>query len=166
MKQIENPNNLPKNPDENLPEAIVEKISDRYSIIERGALSYIKNSKGKIVSNGHHDFKVLRHGDIMCLIGKTGACSKILKTPETEDGFFEESPIRFHEIHFDDELGLLISTEGANNFIIDMNTASKVSKGYHEFFKKDGKLYGRKGSKEEEINLPAQERLEERKLIE
>lgn len=142
-----------------------KKITEQYSIIKEGAMKYITNSRGKIVSEGYHDFKVIRHGELLALIGQTGAMQRLLKMPTSEEGFFEESPAEFHELRFNNELGLLIAKEGAMQFILDMNTGEKISEGYHSFFEKNGKLYGRMGARMEEIDTPIQRSIDETRQI-
>lgn len=83
-----------KNPNENLPEVIAEKLNYKYSVLERDTMKYIVNPQKKVVSNGYHEFQIFKHEGIMGLIGKAGSMSKVLKVPETEEGFFEESPMR------------------------------------------------------------------------
>lgn len=138
---------------ENLPDNVREKINDKYSILKRGSLKYIVNPLGKIVSGGYHEFKVFKHGNMFALLGKLGAIERLLKPPRNIDDFFEESPVKFHNLNFDDKLGLLIAKRGARKYIIDMNTGEEISRGYHEFFRKDGKLWGCMGAVEEEVQL-------------
>jgi hypothetical protein len=136
-----------------LPDIQGEKINENYRILQKGALKYIVNEEGKVVSEGYHEFKVFKHNDIMALAGKTGATQKLLKMPQSLDNFFEESPAEFHEINFDDELGLMIVSKGAMSYILDMQTGQEISKGYHKIVKKGGRLYGQTGATEEEIKL-------------
>lgn len=145
----------PSNPTEGekLPAELGEKINENYRLLKKGALNYIVNNDSKIVSQGYHEVKVFRHDNVVALIGTLGATQRILKIPQNTDDFFEESPAGFFEIHFDNELGLIVVSVGAAQYILDMQTGQKISKGYHEISKRDGKLYGRSGNTEEEIEL-------------
>ena len=159
---------LPKNQNERekLPDCQGEKINENYQILQKGALKYIGNNEGQIVSKGYHEFKVFKHNDIVAIVGQEGAKYKLLKIPQNLDGFFEESPARFHEIIFDDELGLIIASAGAMSCILDMQTGQEISKNYHSIFKRGGKLYGKTGTHEEEIELFTPKQISETKQIE
>jgi len=145
---------VPIKRENNLPVIQVdESIDDNYSIRKSGAMSYIVNKNGKIVSNVYHEFKLFHEDDIYAMIGQTGAMSKILKLPQNIDDFFEESPTEFHDLHHDAELGLMISTTGAMSYIVEMNTGEIISKGYHSFFRKSNTLYGQTGTTIEKVKL-------------
>jgi len=155
-----------QNEKKNLPELQGEKINGNYRIIRKGALKYIVNPEGKMVSDGYHEFKVFKHNNMVGLIGKKGSIQKLLKMPQSLDDSFEESPANFHEINFDDELGLMIVSRGAMSYILDMQTGQEISKGYHKIVKREGKLYGQTGAKEEEIELFSPEQTPNTKGVE
>ena len=124
-----------------------------YSVHSKGALNYITNPKGKIVSRGYHEFQVFKQGDAVALVGMVGAIGNLLKLPCDEDDVFEESEVGFHEIYFDSETQLLLAKTGAKSYIVDPATGRKISDGYHEFFWKMGTLYGRIGAVEHRVHL-------------
>jgi|GEM_PF-2752253 len=138
--------NLPEGQDSKQPE-----MPNGYSFEREGSVFYIVNPDGQRVSNGYHSFEVFNEGEHRALVGQLGAIGRILKIPENKDDFFEESQAEFHDLHFQQDVQRLISKTGAMNYIIDPMTGQEISDGYHEFFMKDGKLYGRKGATVEEV---------------
>ncbi len=124
-----------------------------YSIKQEGGFSHIVNAKGEKVSDSYHELKQFKVGDASAWIGKLGAMERLLKPPHTEDGLFEESGAKFHLLKYDKKLRLLLATTGALSYVVDPRSAQEISGGYHDFFWRDGKLYGRTGSTEEEVVL-------------
>ncbi|MCK4540008.1 hypothetical protein KAU09_02545 [Candidatus Parcubacteria bacterium] len=155
-----------QNERENLPDVHGEKVNENYRILKKGALKYIINNDGKIVSEGYHEFDIFKHDNVIALIGRKGAMQNLLKTPQNLDDFFEESPEDFHDIYFDDSLGLMIVSTGAMNYVLDMQTGQKISKGYHEIVKRGDKLYGQIGATEEEIEFIASKQIPNTNQIE
>ena len=51
----------------------------------------------------------------------------------------------YHEIYQDDDLGYRVGRIGAISFLIN-NLGAETSGGFHNFFKKDGVIYGRLGA--------------------
>src|SRR3989338_3084769 len=99
--------------EENKPREALSEYLPEYSVRMVGKLYCIVNSRGQVVSNGYHEFKVFKHGDAIALLGQLGAMQKILKIPQTSDSFFEESNVDFHELRFDEKTGLLLAQTGA-----------------------------------------------------
>lgn len=129
----------------------VEGIGRGYHLSSIGGLYAIANSKNKIVSKGYHDFSKFEYGGNVGIIGSLGADNRVLRIPDKENDFFIESPISFHSLRFDDDLGLLISQTGGMSYIVNAETGEAASKGYHDFFMKNGELFGVTGAREERV---------------
>lgn len=136
-----------------------------YGARKEGALIYIVDSTGNKLSSGYHDFKLFkkRVGDteITALIGELGGMKSLLKMPENPGDFFEEMKTKFHELEINDELGLILVKTGALKKILDPNTGKAMGKGYHDFFWREGRLYGVLGSSVEEVAIERRKRLDE-----
>jgi len=65
-------------------------LSKEYKIRKEGAMKYITNSKGVVVSNHYHDFDNFNFSGTERLIGQSGSLKYILKIPLEQDGFFQE----------------------------------------------------------------------------
>lgn len=128
-----------------------------FSVKPKDGKVVIINSKGKEVSDTYWKLEVMtiktKDGDIKTVVGEVSGYSCLLKIPENEDGYWYGSR-NFHRIEFDKKLGLILVGAGAKQYILDPITGERASKGYHEIYKKDGKLYGRVGANEEVIKTP------------
>jgi hypothetical protein len=126
-------------------------IPFNYRIIKRGALKFIANYAGKIVSNGYHEFKFFKFGKLHCFSGILGAMTVILKVPVNPDDFLLPSN-EFHDLSFNKDLGLFLIKTGAMSYILNPITGKAFSKGYHDIFRNaGGDLMGRTGAHEEVI---------------
>ncbi len=127
-------------------------------MVQEGSLFYITDNVGRKISDGFHEFKlfVVASDDnrlqIRGLIGKIGAMSQALRPPTKDNPRFVASE-EFHELEFRVDLGgYFVAKTGALNSIMGPD-GKAVTKGYHEFFVRDGKIFGRMGDKIEEIDL-------------
>ena len=135
----------------------------KFKIVSEGGLKYIADAQtGNIVSKGYHDFEVYRNEGsegrptFVTLLGKKGAVKRALRLSEDNNGspYFEESPEDFHDMEVREDLGNLILVQtGSMKHIVNPSTGTKASEGYHDFYEKDGKLYGKSGAFTEEVDV-------------
>jgi len=128
-----------------------------YKILRRGSLKYIVDFSGNIVSDGYHSFSIFRQEDdnrtIVGLIGELGAMKYALNPPTAKDNHFRASPEGFHDLVYRKDLGnRFVISRGAAHYLVD-SVGKIISKGYHEFAFKDGKIFGIIGSHIEEVAL-------------
>lgn len=133
----------------------------KYRMVQKGALKYIADKRGRIVSDGFHSFSVFEHNEgdtkIVGILGKLGADTRALRPPTSGDPVFRSSPEGFHEIEFRGDLGGRFAIKiGALKYLIN-DQGRKISGGYHEFFIRGGKIIGQIGVDEEEVKIPGVE---------
>lgn len=131
---------------------------EKFKLIKKGSLQYITNLNGEIISNGYHDFELFIDNEedphIVGLIGVLGAGKYALQLPTDEHPFFKPSEESFHELEFRPDLGdRVVGTLGAMQYILN-EFGQRISKGFHKFTMKDGKIYGQTGTSIQETILP------------
>lgn len=131
---------------------------EKYSTVKEGALTYIVDEFGRKVSEGYHSYELFTSTnldgiEIKGLIGRIGGIKLALRLPTEEDPTFRPSREAFHDIEYRPDLGgIFVVKTGSLCRIID-NEGRSITDGYHTISMRDGKLYGKKGAKEEEIVL-------------
>ncbi len=130
----------------------------KYRLVQKGALKYIADKHGHVVSDGFHSFSVFEHSEgdtkIVGILGRIGADTRALRPPTLEDPVFRSSPEGFHDIEFRKDLGDRFAINiGAMKYLIN-NHGEKITGGYHEFFIRDGKMFGQTGPFVEEVKVP------------
>ena len=142
-----------------------ENISEppKFKIVSKREYKYIADAKtGNIVSNGYDKFEVHRREGsegqptFVTLLGKKGSKFHALRLEEDSKGsqYFEESAEDFHDMEVREDLGdLILIKSGAKKYVVNPSSGTKATKGYHEFYEKDGKLYGQLGATTEEVDV-------------
>jgi hypothetical protein len=122
-------------------------------------LSYITDDTGREISEGYHELMLFivpsgyKHPQLRGLIGKIGATSYVLRPPTEDDPRFVQSKEGFHELEFRADLGgCFVARTGAMKTIVGPEGVP-ATKGYHEFFMRDGKLFGQTDYSIEEVNI-------------
>jgi hypothetical protein len=139
-----------------------EKNKPTYRLRKEGGFSRIVDKNGNELSDAYHEVKIFSHTEngttIAAYVGKMGSMERLLMAPKNEGEKFVESPAQFHSIEFDDSVGLPFVQTGALKAILNPFSGEVASKGYHEIYRKGGKIMGKLGTSEEEIDLSAFEK--------
>lgn len=131
--------------------------SPKYQIISQGALKFIADSRGNILSEGFHDFKPFRattpQGEYHLLIGSLGSKSVVLNLSSDGNSIISVSE-EFHSIAFSSELKAFTIKNGALTWIIDPLTGCPAHKtGYHSIERHNNEFFGRIGATKEKIEF-------------
>lgn len=129
---------------------------NKYGFVREGGLVYIVDEAGNKVSDGYHSYELFTSSapdgtEIKGILAKLGAMSVALRPPTEENNRFQPSAEKFHDIHYRADLGgVFVTQTGAMQQIVD-NDGRPITGTYHEFFMRDGKLYGKMGAHIEQI---------------
>ena len=131
--------------DENLKVKVNTNLRDRSKQVFHKTIGF--------VSDAYDEIKTFKYKNHTILIGENNVLgSVLLESYASGEVSFDDSPEGFENIRFDEELDLVIISVGSEDFVFDPLTGKKLSSGYHKIFKRDNKIYGILGAKEEEIN--------------
>lgn len=131
-----------------------------FSTIRRGALTYIVNSRGEVISGGFHDFKPLRvigkGYELRILLGTLGSQTFILNA--LGDGQRIETRTQgHHQIEYRKDLRSLVVRSGAMLWLLDPLSGEHAHlQGYHSIERRGSDYYGIVGATTERINISSE----------
>lgn len=128
-----------------------------FQIVKRGAMKFIADLRGGILSDGYHEFKMFRaftdEGELRIIIGTLGSGSCILNCALDKSKFLKVSD-DFHEINYRADLKALTVRNGGLIAILSPFTGKAAHlSGYHSIERRGMEYFGTIGARTEKIEF-------------